>query len=93
MQGADRVGRAARVLGGGAAAASRGTRAETHHESHRDERPTRAPVLPPIHRLPTPSRYVRHGPPVVPFNDGWGVPSRVAVGRERPYDAITGVSG
>src|SRR5205823_5064843 len=23
------------------------------------------------HRLPTPSRYVRHGPPVVPDNDGW----------------------
>jgi hypothetical protein len=43
--------------------------ADTSHDRHGDNRLTHTPVLPLRHRLPTPSRYVRHGPPVVPVND------------------------
>src|SRR5437879_6457413 len=53
--------RAVPVLGGGAAhGAPRGTHARAHQHEHRGDRAAgaRLPVLPPIHRLPTPGTSV-----------------------------------
>ena len=77
------VGRPGRVPG---TRAPGGTRTDPGHQP-RDDRCTPPPLLPLSHRLSPPSRFVRDGRPVVPDNDGWVAPSRVANacgGRTRP---------